>query len=201
VSRVSFGNFVLDLDSRELRQGSQAVPLTPKAYQLLEILVTNRPKALSKFTLQEQLWPDTFVLEKNLVNLIAEIRQALGDDPTEPRFVRTVHRFGYAFQLPPAETASDNTTMHSTTVRFRLQWANGRARLGEGEHVLGRDPDLELFFDSPGVSRRHALIGWLEIRRRSKISKAKTGRLSPIGVSTLQRNCVTATVSASVQSS
>ena len=201
MSRVSFGNFVLDLDSRELRQGSQAVPLTPKAYQLLEILVTNRPKALSKFTLQEQLWPDTFVLEKNLVNLIAEIRQALGDDPTEPRFVRTVHRFGYAFQLPPAETASDNTTMHSTTVRFRLQWANGRARLGEGEHVLGRDPDLELFFDSPGVSRRHALIGWLEIRRRSKISKAKTGRLSPIGVSTLQRNCVTATVSASVQSS
>ena len=65
--------------------------------------------------------------------------------------------------------------MHSTTVRFRLQWANGRARLGEGEHVLGRDPDLELFFDSPGVSRRHALIGWLEIRRRSKISESKNG--------------------------
>ena len=92
------------------------------------------------------------------MNLIAEIRQALGDDPTEPRFVRTVHRFGYAFQLPPAETGSDNTTMHSTSVRFRLQWPNGRARLGDGEHVLGRDPDLELFFDSPGVSRRHALI-------------------------------------------
>ena len=158
MSRVSFGDFVLDLDSRELLRGSRAVPLTPKAYQLLEILVTNRPKALSKFALQERLWPDTFVLEKNLVNLIAEIRQSLGDDPTEPRFVRTVHRFGYAFQVPPAEAVSDSTTMHSATVRFRLQWANGRARLGEGEHVLGRDPDLELFFDSPGVSRRHALI-------------------------------------------
>lgn len=158
MSRVSFGDFVLDLDSRELLRGSQAVPLTPKAYQLLEILVTNRPKALSKLALQERLWPDTFVLEKNLVNLIAEIRQALGDDPTEPRFVRTVHRFGYAFQVPPAKAASNSTTMHSATVRFRLQWASGRARLGEGEHVLGRDPDLELFFDSPGVSRRHALI-------------------------------------------
>jgi DNA-binding winged helix-turn-helix (wHTH) protein len=158
VSRVSFGDFVLDLDSRELLRESQAVPLTPKAYQLLEILVTNRPKALSKFALQERLWPDTFVLEKNLVNLIAEIRQSLGDDPTEPRFVRTVHRFGYAFQVPPVETASDSTTVHSAAVRFRLQWANGSARLGEGEHVLGRDPDLQLFFDSPGVSRRHALI-------------------------------------------
>ena len=158
MTRVSFGDFVLDLGSRELLRGPRAVPLTPKAYQLLEILVTNRPKALSKFALQERLWPDTFVLEKNLVNLIAEIRQSLGDDPTEPRFVRTVHRFGYAFQLPPAEAASNSTTMHSATVRFRLQWANGRVRLGEGEHVLGRDPDLELFFDSPGISRRHAVI-------------------------------------------
>jgi DNA-binding winged helix-turn-helix (wHTH) protein len=158
VSRVSFGEFVLNLDSRELLRGSRAVSLTPKAYQLLEILVTNRPKALSKFALQERIWPDTFVLDKNLVNLIAEIRQALGDDPAEPRFVRTVHRFGYAFQLRPAATTPDIATGHNAAVRFHLQWANGRARLGEGEHVLGRDPDLELFFDSPGISRRHALI-------------------------------------------
>ena len=58
MSRVSFGDFVLDLDSRELLQGGQAVALAPKAYQLLEILVTNRPKALSKMALQERLWPD-----------------------------------------------------------------------------------------------------------------------------------------------
>jgi pSer/pThr/pTyr-binding forkhead associated (FHA) protein len=43
-------------------------------------------------------------------------------------------------------------------VRFRLVWEEGRAGIGEGEHVLGRDPDLELFLDSPSVSRRHALI-------------------------------------------
>jgi DNA-binding winged helix-turn-helix (wHTH) protein len=149
VSRLSFGDFVLDLDSRELLRGRHAVSLAPKAYQLLEILVTNRPKALSKTVLQERLWPDTFVVEKNLVNLIAEIRQSLGDDPTHPRFVRTVHRFGYAFQATLAETR---------TARFRLSWAEGRVGLGEGEHVLGRDPDLELFLDSPGVSRRHARI-------------------------------------------
>jgi DNA-binding winged helix-turn-helix (wHTH) protein len=158
MSRVSFGDFVLDLESRELLRGPHAVSLTPKAYQLLEILVTNRPKALSKFVLQERLWPDTFVVEKNLVNLIAEVRQSLGDDRAHPRFVRTVHRFGYAFRAPAADTRADDTTSHTTPVRFRLSWANGRAGLGDGEHVLGRDPDLELFLDSPGVSRRHALI-------------------------------------------
>ena len=164
MSRVSFGDFVLDLDSRELLRGRHAVSLAPKAYQLLEILVTNRPKALSKIALQERLWPGTFVVEKNLVNLIAEIRQSLGDDPTHPRFVRTVHRFGYAFQVPPAETPANNSTSR-TAVRFRLLWANGHAWLGEGEYLLGRDPDLELYLDSPGISRRHARIQ--DRRRRS----------------------------------
>ena len=158
MSRVSFGDFVLDLDSRKLLRGRDAVPLAPKAYRLLEILVTNRPKALSKIALQERLWPDTFVVEKNLVNLIAEIRHSLGDDPAHPRFLRTVQRFGYAFQTSDAETAADTTTSQRANVRFRVSWAYGRAGLGEGDHVLGRDPDLELFLDSPGVSRRHALI-------------------------------------------
>ena len=202
MSRVSFGDFVLDLDSRELLRGRHAVSLSPKAYQLLEILVTNRPKALSKIALQERLWPDTFVVEKNLVNLIAEIRQSLGDDPTHPRFVRTVHRFGYAFQVPPAETASDNTTSHRTAVRFRLLWANGRAGLGEGEHVLGRDPDLELFLDSPGISRRHALITDRRRRsdgRRSRQQERNVRRRSASRLS--HAAALTATVSASVRSS
>jgi DNA-binding winged helix-turn-helix (wHTH) protein len=158
MSRVYFGGFVLDSETRELLRGHDAIPLSPKAYQLLEILVVSRPKALSKMALQEHLWPDAFVVEKNLVNLIAEIRKALDDDPTHPRFVRTVHRYGYAFREPAGATTANNTTVDAKDVRFRLIWAQGRAGLSEGEHVLGRDPDLELFLDSPGVSRRHALI-------------------------------------------
>ena len=153
--RVLFGDFVLDLDARELRRRDRPVPLSPKAFQLLEILVGSRPKALSKIELQERLWPDTFVVEKNLVNLVAEIREALEDHSSPPRFIRTVHRFGYAFREPPA-TLDDG--QRRTNVRYRLVWKEGRAGIGEGEHVLGRDPDLALFLDSPGVSRRHALI-------------------------------------------
>ena len=152
--RVTFGEFVLDADTRELRRGSKSVPLSPKAYELLETLVANRPKALSKLAIQETLWPGTFVVEKNVVNLVAEIREALGDDATHPRFIRTVHRFGYSFR----ETPVDDGPLGTPQARFRLIWPTGRTGLGEGDHVLGRDPDLRLFLDAPGVSRRHAVI-------------------------------------------
>jgi DNA-binding winged helix-turn-helix (wHTH) protein len=154
--RYCFGDFVLDLDARELRRAGDAIALSPKAYQLFQILVAERPKALSKLDLQERLWPDTFVVEKNLVNLVAEIRAALGDDATHPRFVRTVPRFGYAFREPVDR--GETGRIAGTNVHFRLRWSEGRAVLKEGEHVLGRDPDLELFIDEPSVSRRHALI-------------------------------------------
>ena len=158
MSAITFGSFVLDLDTRELRRGSESVPLTPKAYQLLEVLVVNGPKAVSKSALQERLWPDTFVLEKNLVNLVAEIREALGDSATNPRFVRTVPRFGYAFRDSTSPDSAAGARMRRTGARFRLVWAGGRAALTDGEYVLGRDPDLELFLDAHDVSRRHARI-------------------------------------------
>ena len=158
MSVVRFGDFVLDPDARELRRGAEPVLLSPKAYQLLEVLVLHRPKALSKSALQDRLWPDTFVVDKNLVNLVAEIRLALGDDAAHPRFVRTIHRFGYAFRDSMPEPAGSGKPVHSKYARFRLAWTGGRAGLTDGEYVLGRDPDLELFLDSPDVSRRHARI-------------------------------------------
>jgi DNA-binding winged helix-turn-helix (wHTH) protein len=160
VTAVSFGGFVLDPETRELRRGSESVSLSPKAFQLLEVLVVNRPRALSKSALQEQLWPDTFVLDKNLVNLVAEIREALGDNASHPQFVRTVPKFGYAFRhstTPPPATALE-ARVSPNGARFRLSWAGGRAALSDGEYVLGRDPDLELFLDAHDVSRRHARI-------------------------------------------
>ena len=158
MSVVLFGDFVLDVDARELRRGSETVLLSPKAYQLLEILADNGPKALSKSVLQQHLWPDTFVLEKNLVNLVAEIREALGEDAAHPRFIRTIQRFGYAFRDRTEEPRGRQASIHVPDVRFRLAWVGGRAGLGDGEHVLGRDPELKLFLDAPDVSRRHARI-------------------------------------------
>jgi DNA-binding winged helix-turn-helix (wHTH) protein len=155
--QVRFGTFVLDPDTRELLRGDAPVPLSPKAFDLLNILVADRPKAISKSDLQERLWPGTFVVEKNVANLVSEIRAAIGDDPSDPRFIRTVPRFGYAFR----ETVHGTGTRRQAGrggVSFGIKWVSGRVTLDEGEHVLGRDPNAEIYLDAPGISRRHALI-------------------------------------------
>src|SRR4029450_2018776 len=68
-----------------------------RAFDLLGILIASQPRVVSKSELLESLWPETFVVEGNLSNLVAEVRQALQDDPHNPRFVRTAHGLGYAF--------------------------------------------------------------------------------------------------------
>jgi DNA-binding winged helix-turn-helix (wHTH) protein len=155
--RVRFGTFVLDPDTRELLRDEAPVSLSPKAFDLLTILVAGRPKAISKSDLQERLWPATFVVEKNLANLVSEIRDAIGDDPANPRFIRTIRRFGYAFRETARPAGIGQPAGHGG-VSFRITWVGGSVMLDAGEHALGRDPDAEIYLDSPGVSRRHALI-------------------------------------------
>jgi DNA-binding winged helix-turn-helix (wHTH) protein len=134
--RLGFGDFIFDSETRELLRDRQPATLTPKAFQLLEILIEHRPKALSKSRLHDRLWPNTFVVEANLSNLVGEVRRALDDDPRRPQFVRTVHRFGYAFC---AETA-DLSRRETTGVVCRVIWTGGSTTLGDGDHIIGRDP-------------------------------------------------------------
>ena len=154
--QVRFSNFVLDTDTRQLLRESRPVHLSPKAFQLLELLVETRPRALPKDTLYNLLWPNTFVVEANLSNLVGEVRAALGDNPRRPKFVRTVHGFGYAFSEGPQSEGV--ATERSRGGLYRLVWEHGRATFGEGEHVLGRDPALEVCLESSSVSRRHARV-------------------------------------------
>jgi DNA-binding winged helix-turn-helix (wHTH) protein len=88
-----FDRFVLDSDTRQLLLDGKEIHLAPKAFELLLLLLVNRPRALSKAELLERLWPSTFVEETNLAGLVAEIRRALGDSATRPAYVRTVHSF------------------------------------------------------------------------------------------------------------
>lgn len=155
--KIRFGSFTLDRDTRQLTHGTREIHLAPKAFELLMALVVECPKVLSKTELQQRLWPETFVAEANLSNLVAEIREALGDRARTPLFIRTVHGFGYAFCgdatiLPDAhETGSGQTSCW-------LEWGRRRFPLSVGEHVIGRDPDVEVRLDASTVSRRHARL-------------------------------------------
>ena len=153
--QVRFGEFTLDSDTRQVIGAEGEIHLSPKAYELLKILVDNRPRALSKNELHEHLWPATFVSEVNLATLIAEIREALADDARKPRFVRTARRFGYAFC---GTTVDVPRTAPSGTTFCWLVKDGRRLPLLPGENVLGREPEGGINLDSPTVSRRHARI-------------------------------------------
>jgi DNA-binding winged helix-turn-helix (wHTH) protein len=150
--RITFDRFVFDSERRELVEGTNVVHLGPKAFRLLEILIGNSPRALSKGDLYQQVWPGTFVDESNLAGLVNELRVALGDRARDPRYIRTVHGFGYAFC---AEVDGGNRERRSAAlVTFR-----GRALpLQAGINVLGRDGSADVQIDDPTVSRRHASI-------------------------------------------
>lgn len=154
---LHFGEFTLDSLTRQLRRGVDEIHISPKAFSLLLALIESRPNALAKAALQESLWPGTFVVEANLANLIAEIRAALQDDVRQPRFIRTVHGFGYAFCgiVIGDRQGEAPRVVAPPCVLVR----NGRLYpLVEGENVLGREGDGASWFDSTSVSRRHARI-------------------------------------------
>ena len=154
--RVGFGSFILDDGAKRLFDGAREIHLAPKAFALLSALVAARPSVLSKADLQQQLWPDTFVAEANLSNLVAEIRAALGDRARAPRFIRTAHGFGYAFCGEAAVLRSPAT--HQNQITCWLELGTKRFALAPGDNVVGRDPDVEIQLDSSTVSRRHARV-------------------------------------------
>lgn len=157
--RVSFGDSVLDSDTRQLFVASREVHLQPKAFQVLELLLQNRPRALSKREIHEKLWPGTFVSDGTLTSLLAEVRNAIGDPAHEPRFVRTLHRFGYAFS-GAAEDVGERPPDRLRLPKAAYWLLRGRRRvsLELGESIIGRDPGATAFIDHPSVSRRHARI-------------------------------------------
>jgi DNA-binding winged helix-turn-helix (wHTH) protein len=152
-----FGHFTLDSGTRQLLRSGQEVHLSPKAFDLLLLLVENGSRALSRADLHKHLWPSTFVLDTNIASLVAEVRRALGDDADEPRFVRTMHRFGYRF-IGRVDTGVDEKEAVSPAVKYWLVWETRQVPLTDGENILGRAPDAAVWIDAIGVSRHHARI-------------------------------------------
>ena len=157
-----FGEYVLDGGTRQLLRGREEIHLSPKAFELLTLLIINRPRAMTKADLLEQLWPSTFVEETNLASLVAEIRRALNDSATEPTYLRTVYRFGYRFVGDVIERSSTGTRGGSRLSmpgpRPRIVFENRQTVLMDGANVIGRAQDATIQIEAPGVSRHHARI-------------------------------------------
>lgn len=152
--RLKFGDCVLDLSARQLERASGVVPLEPKIYELLEVLIKRRPAVVTNNELDELLWPRVYVERTSLTRLVSELRGVLGDTPRDSRIIRTVYKTGYAFcaevtQLPPAR---------SLPATLEVLWMRQSLPLTDGEHIAGRDADCSLIIDGTTVSRRHARL-------------------------------------------
>ena len=153
---LEFGEFCLDVRTRELRQKGAPVHISPKAFELLVYLLAQRPRALSKDELLDRIWPNTFISDATLTSVIAEIREVLADSARRPRFVRTVHRFGYAFCGGVSEATAALEPVRPSVCY--LMGENGELALNQGENVLGRDGQPTITVSGATVSRRHARI-------------------------------------------
>jgi len=152
-----FGRFELDYDTRQLLSEGHEIHLSPKAFELLAVLLISRPRAVSKTELQERLWPSTFVEETNLAGLVVEIRRALDDSASQPAFVRTMYRFGYRFVGDVVETGAAKP-LPAPGPRPCVVHENRHIVLMQGVNVIGRAPDATIQCDVTGVSRHHARI-------------------------------------------
>lgn len=106
-----FDSFCLDASERVLMREGQVVPLTPKVFETLLVLVENRGHIMSKDELMERLWPDSFVEEANLIQNISVIRRALGENIGTPRFIETIPKRGYRFIAEIRELRTDSALM------------------------------------------------------------------------------------------
>jgi hypothetical protein len=138
------------MGARQLSRAGTPVHLTRKALDLLEMLAARHPDAVGKADIHTALWPDTFVSDANLASIVFEIRTALGETARRPRFIRTVHGFGYAFEPEPAPNAS--------APACRLVIEGDTIELGPGEHLVGRSRQCSVRFESARVSRIHARL-------------------------------------------
>ena len=171
--RASFGDFVIDFGERRLVSGQREIHLTPKAFDLLRLLIERRPEAVAKQEIFDSLWPGTFVTENNLAALITDLRSSLGDQAREPRFIRTVYAYGYAFvgevAAAPAARAPRNAG------RWLLLFNGREFPLQPGENILGRTGDGVIALEAASVSRQHARLTIADGRAVIEDLRSKNG--------------------------
>lgn len=172
------------MDSPRLDEGNQClewtdrrVPLRPKAFEVLRLLLRNPDRIVTKNEILDAVWPDTHVTEAVLTVTIGQLREALGDDPKQARYIETLHRRGYRWigSVLPAPEASPATESAGTSdvpsiigrsvPLTRLEQAFARALAGQrqlvfiaGEAGVGKTTVVDAFADSVQRSRTDVWI-------------------------------------------
>src|SRR5499427_844784 len=103
-----FDSFIVDVNERVLFRDGRMVPLTPKVFETLLLLVQNQGSIVTKEKMLKDLWPDVFVEESNVTFNITMLRKALGDTKRSPTYIETVPRRGYRFKTQVREVLGED---------------------------------------------------------------------------------------------
>src|SRR5215469_3438464 len=150
---TSFGNFRLDSSNECLWEHTRQIPLRPKAFAVLKLLVERGGQLVTKQQLLDSVWPGTFVGDAVLKDSIRQLREALKDDAASPDYIETAHRRGYRFigklSVPVLSSTPSASGTHpllaETTVKVSALTCS-KTPVG----VLGRESELA------------KMRGWLE---------------------------------------
>jgi DNA-binding winged helix-turn-helix (wHTH) protein len=179
-----FGPYQLNLALLRLTRDGERISLTPKAAEILALLITNAGQLVEKDFLLKEVWPDTFVEESNLAQNIFLLRKALGDEREGPKYIETVPRRGYRFiasvRVYPADE-SDRETSESES-----QDANGdpvqRTVIAVLPFVNGTgDPDVEYLSEglTDGVINNLSRVSQLRVMSRSAVFRRRKDVFDP----------------------
>src|SRR5215470_1589446 len=135
---VNFGPFCLDFAAECLWKGSRAIKLRPKAFAVLDYLVSRPAQLVTKEELLNEVWAGTFVGEAVLKVAVRQIREALDDDPGTPRFIETAHRRGYRF-IGELKKFVDTSVKDLETPRQSVGSNLGTSDPNNVQRVVGRD--------------------------------------------------------------
>ncbi len=148
--KLRFGDLSFDARRRLLWRGVEQVHLSPKAFQLLCLLLERRPDAVSKTEIVETLWPGAIGTEGNLSSVVSEVRRALGEEARGGVWVRTLHGFGYSFEGTVSEMPEVS--------RHVLVKGSQEIELARGVNLLGREREAAVRLGHPSVAWEHARI-------------------------------------------
>lgn len=181
-----FGAYRLEPSERLLLRSGQPIPLAPKAFETLLLLVQNSGHVLSKATLIKAIWPDSFVEENNLTQQISQLRRVLAESSPGETYIQTVPRLGYRFAMPVRELgegAGDiilqrRTRMQITVHEQEEEIDPEEARAQNSQHIIITPQPKTL-----GMSWRWAAaaaLGTLTLAAAAYWAAVRRGQYSPV---------------------
>lgn len=171
-----FGEFQLDVKERALLRNGEALPLTPKAFDTLVMLVENAGSLVEKDEMMRTIWPDSFVEEVGLARNVSVLRKALGQDAGGQQFIETVPKRGYRFTAQVREHVDDSPQLVfeqssvSQTVEIYREYATGEDRTRPAHPV-----DVMASEQSPLLSTVRPLPVWKSKRGVAVLAIAVIG--------------------------